>query len=278
MGDGLLIIAGKGKYPEYLLDGARAAGVKRIGVLAFRSQTSSSLIAKADFSKKFGIGEIENILAWLKSVDVKNVVLAGQITPTALFTTRFDTTGREILSALRSKCAHSIFGTISEKLISLGLNVIPASSYMDKYLDSEGVLSERAPDAREAADIERGMAAALAVGVVDIGQTVVVKDGMVLAVEAFEGTNAAIKRAGKLGGRGAVVIKAARDGHDMRFDIPVIGMGTMAKLKSARVSAIAFQAGRVIFLDREEFLKEANRRGIAVVAVKTNLPKAPLRP
>ncbi len=276
--DDLLIIAGKGDYPERLLDGARAAGVKRIGVLAFRGQTSHALCKRADFSARFGIGEVERAIEWLESIDKCNVVLAGQISPSALFVTRFDKTAREILTSLKSKCAHSIFGTLTERLENLGFSVIPASSYMDKAFPKAGVLSERAPDAREMADIERGFAAALAIGVVDVGQTVVVKEGMVLAVEAFEGTNAAIKRAGKLGGKGAVVVKAARDGHDMRFDIPIVGMGTMRNLIKAGVSTIAFQEGRVMLLDRDAFIREANRRGIAVYVASTDLPPAPLRP
>ena len=118
----------------------------------------------------------------------------------------------------------------------------------------------------------------MTIGTVDIGQTVVVKDGMVLAVEAFEGTNAAIRRGAKLGGRGAVVVKIARDGHDMRFDIPVVGAKTLRVLRRSSISALAFQAGRTILLDREEVLREANRLGIAIVALHTDLPPAPTRP
>ncbi len=276
--DNLLIIAGKGDYPMRLMDGARAAGVKRVGVLAFRGQTSYALCRKADYSVRFGVGEIEKCAHYLESIDKCNVVMAGQISPLALFATRFDKTAREILASLKSKCAHSIFGALIERLEAMGFRVIPASSYMDSAFPSSGVLSSRMPDAREMQDIERGFAAALAVGVVDVGQTVVVKDGMVLAVEAFEGTNAAIKRAGKLGGKGGVVIKAAREGHDMRFDIPIVGMGTMKNLIRAKISAIAFQEGRVMLLDRERFIAEANRRGIAVYVVPTDLPAAPLRP
>jgi hypothetical protein len=112
----------------------------------------------------------------------------------------------------------------------------------------------------------------------DVGQTVLVKEGMVLAVEAFEGTNAAIKRGGKLGGKGAVVVKGAREGHDMRFDIPVVGLKTLKVMKSAGVTALAFQAGRLILLDREKVISFANKHGIALVGIETDLPPAPLRP
>ena len=116
------------------------------------------------------------------------------------------------------------------------------------------------------------------VGVHDGGQTVVVKSGMVLAVEAFEGTNAAIRRGGRLGGRGGVVFKAAREGHDMRFDIPVVGLKTVKVMKSAGATALGFQAGRLILLDREAVVKFADRHGIAIVGVESGLPPAPLRP
>ena len=116
------------------------------------------------------------------------------------------------------------------------------------------------------------------VGVHDVGQTVVVKSGMVLAVEAFEGTNAAIRRGGKLGGKGAVVFKAAREGHDMRFDIPVVGLKTLKVMRRAGATALGFQAGRLILLDREAVVEFADRHGIAIIGVDSGLPPAPLRP
>ena len=276
--DDLLIIAGKGEYPYKLLSGARKAGVKRIGVMAFRGQTSRSLCALADVSVRLGVGEFEKMLKWAEENDFHNLALAGQISPSALFSTRFDATARSILSTLRTKCAHSVFGTVIEFVERRGFTIIPASSYMDDCIPSPGVLTSRAPDEREVADIERGHAAAMTIGVVDVGQTVVVKDGMVFAVEAFEGTNAAIKRGGKLAGKNAVVVKAARDGHDMRFDIPVIGTTTIRRMIRSRISALAFQAGRVILLNRDEVISTANRHGIAIVALDSGLPPAPTRP
>ena len=276
--DDLLIIAGKGQYPQKLLEGARKAGVGRIGVLGFRGQTSRALCAQADCSARFGVGEVARIREWAGAAGFHNAVLAGQISPLALFATRFDAEARRVLSSLRVKSAHSIFSAVIGLFESAGLQFLPASVYMDDCLPAAGLLSSRAPDERELADIARGRAAAEALGAVDVGQTVVVKDGMVLAAEAFEGTNAAIKRGASLGGAGAVVVKGARDGHDMRFDIPVVGLATMCRLARSRVSALAFQAGRTILLDRAKFLDLANRRGIAVVAFDSGLPPAPLRP
>lgn len=274
----LLIIAGAGQYPRLLAEGARAAGLSRIAVLAFRGQTDSALKRQCDLFAKFGVGEIGNALSWISSTGIKNVVLAGQISPLSLFATRFDAVAREMLDGLRVKNAHSIFGAVIAKIESLGMNIIPASSFMERWIPEAGVLTNREPDAREKADIEHGYRAAMTIGTVDIGQTVVVKEGMILAVEAFEGTNAAIKRGAGLGGRGAVIVKIAREGHDMRFDIPVIGLKTLKVMKAKGISALAFQAGRTIFLDQEEVLREANKRGIAIVALPTDLPHAPTRP
>ena len=149
---------------------------------------------------------------------------------------------------------------------------------MDEHIPGEGVLTERGLTEKELSDIDYGQKVAHDVGIHDVGQTVVVKDGMVLAVEAFEGTNAALKRGGKLGGKGAVVFKAARIGHDMRFDIPVVGLKTLKVMKSAGITAIAFQANRLVLLERERVIAFANRHNIAVVGMKTDLPPAPLRP
>ena len=274
----LIILAGKGQYPRLLAEGARAAGVKRLAVLAIRGQTERALARSADLTATFGIGETGKMRDWVLSTGIHQIVMAGQITPAALFTTRFDSYARSLMKNIRAKTAHSIYGTVTSVLEGMGLHVLPASTYMDAYLPSPGVLTERAPDERERIDIELGHKAAMTIGTVDVGQTVVVKDGMVLAVEAFEGTNAAIRRGGKLGGKGAVVVKVARAGHDMRFDIPVIGAQTMRVLRRARVSAVAIQAKRTIFLDREEVLAEANRHGMSIVALETSLPPAPTRP
>ena len=155
--------------------------------------------------------------------------------------------------------------------------MLPASLYMDPCIPGEGVLTKRSPTPEEQSDINHAMAVAADMGVHDVGQTVVVKSGMVLAVEAFEGTNAAIKRAGKLGGRGGVIFKAARSGHDMRFDIPVIGLKTLKVMKRAGISALAFQASRLIMLDREKVLSFADKNSIALVGIDSGLPPAPTR-
>jgi hypothetical protein len=273
----LLLIAGGGSYPQLLFDGARKAGVRKISLIAVRGMTSRRLAALADQSVWCGVGEIGRILDWAQQCGARHVAMVGRITPSALFRTRFDPFAREVLRSLPVKNAHTLFGRVTELLAERGLQAIPSSLFMDDHLPAPGVLSRRAPDSREASDIELGHRIGMAVSNLDVGQTVVVKDGMILAVEAFEGTNDAIRRGGKLGGPGAVVVKVAKNGHDMRFDIPVIGAQTIPMLKRARISALAFQARRTVLLEREEVVAAADRLGIALVAIDSGLPPAPVR-
>ena len=148
---------------------------------------------------------------------------------------------------------------------------------MEDNIPGVGPLTERRFSDSERSDIAHAMTVARDMGAHDVGQSVVVKSGMVLAVEAFEGTNAAIKRGGRLGGPGSVLFKAARTGHDMRFDIPVVGLKTLKTMKRAGVKALGFQAGRLLLLDRDETIAYANRHGIAMEGVESGLPPAPVR-
>ncbi len=274
----LLIIAGSGTYPACMAAGARKAGVRHISVLAFRGMTSRSLKALADEMVWFGVGELRAIFDWAAGQGFTGALMAGQIHPLALFRTRFDDLARTWLSGLPVKNAHTIYGKVAEELEKIGIRVLPASCYMDDHILAAGVLTQRAPDAREQRDIEFGHGVASSICGLDVGQTLLVKDGVILAVEAFEGTNAAILRGGKLGGPGSVVIKVATQGHDMRFDIPVIGEATISVLRKAGVSAIAYQAGRLVMLERPKVIAAADKLKIAIVGLDSGLPAAPLRP
>ena len=274
----LCIVAGSGLYPELLVRGAHNAGVPCVDVLAVRGSASSATMRAADHVQTWGLGEVVSGVHWVAEHNYDAAILAGQINPLSLFRTRFDAATRSWLSDLPVKSAHTLFGRLVAEFERCGVHMLPASSYMDGHLPGEGPLTLRTPDERERSDIERGAQVVRDMGRHDVGQTVLVKDGMVLAVEAFEGTNAAIKRGGKLGGKGSVLVKGAREGHDMRFDIPVAGMKTIKAMKSAGTTAFAFQAGRLVLLDRDEVIEYANKRNIAIVGLKTDLPPAPLRP
>ena len=274
----LIVIAGAGIYPELVVRGAKSAGVERVDVLSVRGSTSRATVRAADHEHPITIGGIAEGVRWVGAQGYDGAILAGQVNPLSLFRSRFDDEVKAWLRSLPCKNAHTIFGKLVEEFEKAGVRILPATCYMDGFLPGEGVMTVRRPDAREQRDIDYGAVVVRDMGRHDVVQTVLVKEGMVLAVEAFEGTNAAIKRGGRLGGKGAVIFKGAREGHDMRFDVPVVGLKTVKRMKRSGVSALAFQANRLILLDRDAVIAYANRHGLAIVGVKTDLPPAPLRP
>lgn len=265
--ESLGIIAGKGVYPRLLADSARKQGVKRLFAVAFRKETDPMLEKYVDQVEWLYLGQLGAMLDALKASGVKHVVMAGQITPTHLFRIRMDGPMLALLSRLRVRNAETIFGAVGNELKKIDVELMPASLFMEHAMPEAGVLSSRAPTEQEAADIQLGLKVAKLTSGLDIGQTVVIKNGTILAVEAFEGTDAAITRAGELGGAGSVVVKVAKRGHDMRFDIPVIGEHTMKSLRRIKAAALAIEAKRTILLDREVVIAEADRQGLCFVSI-----------
>ena len=273
----LLVVAGAGTYPRLVVEGAKRAGVGQVDVLAVKGSCARATRKVADHVIAFAAGESDKAAEWAGSQGYDGAVLAGQVSPLSLFHGKFDETVRGWLKAMPVKNAHTIFGKLVAEFERHGTKVLPASSYMDDFMPGIGKLTERDLDDLERDDVKRGREVAADVGRHDVGQTVLVKSGMVLAVEAFEGTNAAILRAGRLS-KGSVLFKAAREGHDWRFDIPVVGLKTLKTMKKAGVTALAFQAGRLILLDREAVISFANRHNMAIVGIDSGLPSAPFRP
>ena len=276
--DKLIIIAGWGSYPRLLIEGAKRAGVRQMDVVAIKGSTDRATWKAADNVHWITLGGIADGIRWCGANGYQGAFLAGQVNPLSLFRGRFDPEVKSWLAGLPVKNAHTIFGKLTEKFADVGVPILPASYFMDDQMPGVGVLTNRGLTESERSDVEHAMQIAEDMGEHDVGQTVMVKSGMVLAVEAFEGTNAAIKRGGKLGRGGGVVFKAARKGHDMRFDIPVVGLKTLKVIKKAGATALAFQAGRLVLLDRESVIAYANAHNIAIVGVDSGLPPAPLRP
>ena len=273
----LLVVSGAGNYPELVIKGARKAGVRRVDVLAIKGSASFAVRRLADSVRSVALRDFSESVRWAGAQGYEGVILAGQLSPISLFRGGFDDEIKAILEAMPVKNAHSLFRKVIELFENAGARVLPASLFMEDHIPGAGPLTDRAFTEGERSDIAHAIDVARDMGTHDVGQTVVVKAGMVLAVEAFEGTNAAIRRAGKLA-KGAVLCKAAREGHDWRFDIPVVGLKTLKTMKKAGVTALAFQAGRLLLLDREEVIAFANRHGIAIVGVDSGLPPAPTRP
>lgn len=265
--EALGVIAGKGAYPRLLAESAKKQGVRRLFAVAFRGETDRVIEKYADQVEWLRLGQLEALLEAFRKSGVTQAVMAGQITPTHLFTLRLDRRALSLLTTLRERNAETIFSAIATELKSVGVELMPASLFMESAMPEAGVLSARPPTDREKADIEIGLQVAKMTSGLDIGQTVVIKAGTILAVEAFEGTDAAIARAGKLGGPGAVVVKVAKRGHDMRFDIPVVGLHTLKSLRKIKAAVLAVEAHRTILLEREKIVAEANRLGLCLVAV-----------
>ncbi len=278
MMDKIVVIAGSGAYPRMLVEGAKKAGVRQVDVVAIRSSTDRATWKAADNVHWITIGSIAAGIRWVGENGYEGAILAGQVNPLSLFRGRFDDEVKSWLAELPIKNAHTIFGKLSEKFAAVGVPILPASLYMDGHIPGVGVLTSRGLTPSEESDVAHAANTARDIGMHDVGQTVMVKAGMVLAVEAFEGTNAAIRRGGRLGGKGSVVFKAARVGHDMRFDIPVVGLKTLKVMRRAGATALAFQAGRLVLLDRERVVEFADRHSIAIIGVDSGLPHAPLRP
>ena len=274
----LIVVAGGGIYPRMVVEGAKRAGVEKVDVLAVRGSTERATRKAADETIEIGIGEIATGIRKIAERSYDGAILAGQVNPLSLFRSRFDDLTKAWLAELPVKTAHTVFGKLVEKFSEAGVKILPASLYMDDCVPGEGALTKRLPTAEEREDLRHAVEVAGDMGIHDVGQTVMVKSGMVLAVEAFEGTNAAIRRGGKLGGKGSVVFKAARRGHDMRFDIPVVGLKTRKVRKRAGVTALGFQAGLLIMLEREKVVRFADVNSIAIVGFDSDLEAAPLRP
>ena len=263
----IAIIAGKGAYPRLLAESAREQGVKRICAVAFKKETDRRIEDVCDEVTWIYLGQLGALLKALKATGIPHAVMAGQITPTHLFRVRMDAKLIEVLKSLPERNADTIFGAIGDELKAIDIDLLPASSFMQAHMPTEGVLSKREPTGVEMNDIRIGFHVAKATSGLDIGQTVVVKHGTILAVEAFEGTDATILRAGKLGGTGAVLIKVAKPGHDMRFDIPVIGLHTVRSLKKAGIGAVAVEAGKAIVLERGEIIRRMDALDIAFTVI-----------
>ncbi|MEI7879800.1 MAG: UDP-2,3-diacylglucosamine diphosphatase LpxI [bacterium] len=265
----IVLLAGKGDYPLLLAQSARAQGVRRITAIAFRHETDRAIARYVDDVKWIYLGQFGAVLGALDAWGIKHAVMVGQITPTHLFSLRFDRMTFDLLKNLKQRNAHTIYGAACEALGQHGVQLLPAHLFMEAAMPEAGLIGGREPTESEIADIHFGLKVAKITSGIEIGQTVVVKEGTILAVEAYEGTDETILRAGRVGNGGAVVVKVAKTGHDMRFDIPVVGLRTMKIIKKSKTRVLAVEAKRTILLEREKLIQEANRLGICFIAMNT---------
>ena len=192
--------------------------------------------------------------------------MAGQIEPKNLFDLRPDWKALLVLAKLKQRNAESIFGAIADELAKIDVDLLPATSFLEDHLAPAGLIAGPKLSRREEEDVDLGWKIAKEIARLDIGQTVIVKNGTVLAVEAFEGTNDAIKRGGALARKGAAMIKVAKPNQDMRFDVPVIGVETLKVAAEAKLRLIAVEADKTLLLERDAIVDLANRSDISIAA------------
>ena len=259
------IIAGNGVYPKELAEAARKAGVKKIVAAAFTDETDSVIEKLADEFEWLRVGQLGKLLKFFRENNVRQAIMAGQIAPKNLFDLRPDVKALVVLAKLKQRNAESIFRAIAEELKKEDVDLLPATTFLDDQIAPKGLIAGSKLSRAEEEDVDLGWNIAKEMARLDIGQTIIVKNGTVLAVEAFEGTNDAIKRGGSLAREGAVMIKVAKPNQDMRFDVPVVGVETIKVAAEAKLRVIAVESGKTLLLERDKVLDLAKRSGISMI-------------
>lgn len=260
------IIAGNGAYPRLVTNSARKAGVKKIVAIAFDSETDSALAQYVDEIEWLRVGQLSRLLNFFRERQVHHAIMAGQIAPKNLFDLRLDWKALLLLAKMKQRNAETIFTGIADELAKADVDLLPATTFLEDYLAPSGLIAGPKLSRRENRDVDFGWKIAKEIAQLNIGQTIIVRNGTVLAVEGFDGTNETIRRGGKLAGKGAVMIKVAKHDQDMRFDVPVIGSETIKIANEAQVRVIAIEADRTLFLEKEKVVAAANDASISILA------------
>jgi DUF1009 family protein len=279
------LIAGNGRFPFLLLDAARAHGLEVI-VAAIKEETDREMNerAAADSGVRvhwLSLGELSKLIETFQAEDVTQAVMAGQVKHKQIFSSiRPDWRLAKLLLSLRTKNTDMLLGAVAKVLGDEGIELISSTAYLEPLLAKAGVLTDRRPSEQEEKDIAYGRKVADAIAGYDIGQTVVVASQACVAVEAMEGTDAAIERAGAIMktmaadgeastlDRSLTVVKVAKPRQDMRFDVPVIGLKTIEAMEHAQATCLAIEAQRTLIFDQDTVLLRANQAGIAIVATE----------
>ena len=260
------LIAGNGKFPILFASKARAENFKVVAA-AIKGDTSIFLRFFVDKIKWFRAGELKGLFSFLKQEGVEDVIMAGQVSPSNLFDKHLalDEEFKELFEAINDRKADTIFAAVADKLKEQGIELRDSTFLLKDCLAPYGTLTRRGPELRELDDIEFGKGIAKAMGGLDVGQTVVVKERAIVAIEAMEGTDAAILRGGRIARDGAVVVKMSKPEQDLRFDVPVIGEKTIRTMIRAKARCLAIEAGKTIIISREKVVALANDAGICIV-------------
>jgi DUF1009 family protein len=267
--DSVGLIAGNRSLPLLFARQARQLGVRRVVAVAFEGETDPALESLVDETVWLKVGQLSKMLAAFTDRGIKQCVMAGQIAPKNLYDFRPDLRAMAVLFRLKERNAHTIFGAIADELKKEGVELIEATPWLQPLMPPSGFRLGPKPSAEQEADLEFGYRIAKETSRLEIGQTVVVKSGTVLAVEGFEGTDRCLARGGELAGGkgGAVAVKVAKAKHDLRFDIPCLGPQTVECCAAAGISALAFEPGRSLLLEQEACAQLAKKNKITLMTL-----------
>jgi DUF1009 family protein len=263
------LIAGNGRFPFLVLDAARSLG-HHVTVVAVKEEASPELEAAAAATPgvavhRVPLGHLGRCLDVLSGAGVTHAVMAGQVKHTKIFGVVPDLTFLGVLGRLRSRNTDALIGAVADVMRERGIELIDSTTLLQPLLASPGVMTRRAPTAAEAESLAFGYRVADVIAGLDIGQTIAVKHTAVVAVEAMEGTDAVIGRAGDLAGAGVIVVKVAKPAQDMRFDVPVVGIPTIQVMARAGATVLSLDAGKALMFDKTQMIAAADDAGIAVI-------------
>ena len=270
MAQKLGLIAGNGRFPFLVLDAARAMG-HEVVVIAIKEEASKEIEEAAARSPRadlhwVSIGQLGTFLQILKDNHITQAVMAGQVKHIKIFGGFVpDLTAMSLMGRLKGMNTDALIGAVADLMRERGVELVNSATFLEPMLAREGQLSDRAPNEAERKDLEFGYRMADAIAGLDIGQTIAVKHQAVVAVEAMEGTDETIARAGHLAGDGVTVIKVAKPNQDMRFDVPIVGLATIQAMRIAGARVLSIDAGQTLIFDRDAFFTSANEAGIVVV-------------
>lgn len=261
------LIAGNGRFPFLVLDGARRAGVP-LAVAAIREETDPGVEQMADCFQWIGIGQLGKLIRFFKDNGVEKAIMAGQVKHVQIFSRAVpDARMLKMLLKLKRRNTDSLIGAVAAELASEGIELVDSTCFLQDKLAAPGTLSIRRPDQREREDIEYGLEIAREIARLDLGQTIVVRARACVAIEAMEGTDATIQRAGNLTRGRLTVVKIAKPNQDMRYDVPVVGLPTIETMLTAGATCLCITAGKTLMFDRDAMIALANRKKIAIVGV-----------
>ncbi len=267
--DTLGIIAGNRSLPLLLARQARSMGIRHLVAVAFENETDPQLAALVDKIVWVRVGQLSKLISAFTENGVSRCVMAGQVAPKNLFDLRPDWRAMSLLFKLKEKNAHTIFGAIADELLRQGVELTEATPWLEKFMPAQGFHLGAKLSPGQRADVAFGYRLAKEISRLEIGQTVVVKDGTALAVEAFEGTDQCLARGGKLAGNAgqAVAVKVAKEKHDLRFDIPCIGPQTLETCADAGIAALALEAGKTLLLEQDRIEALIEKHGLVLTTV-----------